>query len=496
MHATPVPDTLGEFAVEHELGRGGSGVVYAAVWGAREVALKVLREDEAATARERERFLAEARHLAKVTHPGVVRVLAVGELPDGRPFLAMERLRGSTLAERLIMQRVSVEHALVLFEQLASAVGALHAAGLVHRDIKPENIMLVRDGGTERIVLLDFGIARGVDDLPSTTTQAGLQRGTPAYMAPERFFGARATVSSDVYETAVVLYVMLTSALPWADPRSPKERMHPRPPSAAGVTLPETLEAALVKALDPEPLHRPATIDALVASVRGAAWDGQTQLAPPTDPGRKAAAGTTERIGAKKVMIAATTLTAFVAAVAVALMVAKQPEKKKVEEEKQEVNEVAAAGSARPERASEASDSKGGPSVTPIPPDAAPVAVADAAPVAAPVAVKPKKKKPRTGSATATGTAAATGAGTGSALAPCRRIAALYCTAEFKDTEGGMAGALCKAMTKNVDDWEKLPPDAAASQETWCRDSYDQMAAAVAERLRQYRAGTGPVKPP
>jgi hypothetical protein len=139
-------------------------------------------------------------------------------------------------------------------------------------------------------------------------------------------------------------------------------------------------------------------------------------------------------------------------------------------------------------------------SITPITPDAAPApaAVADAAPAAdaaaAPVAVKPKKPKKRSGTATATGAGASTSSGSG--LAPCRRIAALYCTAEFKATEGGMAGALCKAMTKNVDDWEKLPPDAAASQETWCRDSYDQMAAAVAERLRQYRAGTGPVKPP
>jgi serine/threonine-protein kinase len=464
VHAAPLPDNLGDFAVEHELGRGGSGVVYAARWGAREVALKVLREDETATAKERERFLAEARNLAKVTHPGVVRVLAVGELPDGRPYLAMERLRGATLAERLMMQRVSPEHALVLFEQLASAVGALHAAGLVHRDIKPENIMLVKDGGVERIVLLDFGIARGVDDLPSTTTQAGLQRGTPAYMAPERFFGARATVSSDVYETAVVLYVMLTRALPWADPRNAKERMSPRPPSALGVRLPPALEEALVKALDPEPLHRPGTIDALVASVRGAAWEGETQLAPP--------APTTVKIaGVRKAVVAVGTVAAFAAAVVVAVVMTKPEERKQ-------------APADHPERASEASESKGAAPavVTPIPPDAAPaadaapVAVADAAP-----APKPKKKK-----------AQKTGSGTGTGTGTCQKIAALYCTDEFKETEGGMAGALCKAMTKNVDDWAKLPGDAAAHQEQWCRDSYDQMAAAVAERLRMWREGTAP----
>ena len=481
MHAAEVPHTLGEFAIEHELGRGGSGVVYAASWGAREVALKVLREDEAATAKERERFLAEARNLAKVTHPGVVRVLAVGELPDGRPFLAMERLRGTTLAERLVMQRVSLEHALVLFEQLAAAVAALHAAGLVHRDIKPENIMLVKDAGVERIVLLDFGIARGVDDLPSTTTQAGLQRGTPAYMAPERFFGARATVSSDVYETAVVLYVMLARTLPWADPRSPKERMSPRPPSAVGVTLPGELEAALVKALDPEPLHRPATIDALVASVRGAGWAGETQLAPPTDPSRRPDGGTTQRVGARGAVLAVGTVAAFAAAVVVALAVKSggtttpaHPEPFDSKTRSGQAESKGAMAAAGPAPAPDAAPATAA--------DAAAAAAADAAPAAVAPKPKPKPKakpKPQPSASTTT-------------LAPCRRLAALYCTPEFKETEGGMAGALCKAMTKNVDDWEKLPPDAAAAQETFCRDSYDQMAAAVAERLRMWREGLGP----
>jgi serine/threonine-protein kinase len=464
------PDTLGEFAVEHELGRGGSGVVYAARWGAREVALKVLREDEAATAKERERFLAEARNLARVTHPGVVRVLAVGELPDGRPYLAMERLRGSTLAERLMMQPVSLERALVLFEQLAAAVAALHAAGLVHRDIKPENIMLVREDGGERIVLLDFGIARGVDDLPSTTTQAGLQRGTPAYMAPERFFGARATISSDVYETAVVLYVMVTSALPWSDPRSPRERMHPRTPSSLGVSLPPALEAALIAALGPDPAHRPETIEALVASVRGAAWEGATQLAP--------AAATTERVGARKVLVAAGTVAAFGAAIVAALVVTRQPARKGTA--MPDAGVVAKAVAEEVEVAAEV-EAAPAPRIEAIPVDAG--VVADAGVV---VRKKTKTKKKRSG----------TGTGTGTGTGPCRRIADLYCTDEFRATEGGMAGALCKAMTKNVDDWEQLPDPARASQETWCRDAYDQMAAAVAERLRQFAAGTGPVPPP
>jgi serine/threonine-protein kinase len=86
--APVAPDNLGEFEIEHELGRGGSGVVYAARHAGRDVALKVLKEDEAATPKEKQRFLSEARNLQRVTHPGVVRVVAVGELPDGRPYLA------------------------------------------------------------------------------------------------------------------------------------------------------------------------------------------------------------------------------------------------------------------------------------------------------------------------------------------------------------------------------------------------------------------------
>lgn len=104
------------------------------------------------------------------------------------------------VAQRLASGTLSRERALDLFDQLATAVQVMHVSGLIHRDLKPENVMLV-DGG-KRAVLLDFGIAKAADAPPSTTTQAGLQRGTPAYMAPERFFGARATKCSDLYELA------------------------------------------------------------------------------------------------------------------------------------------------------------------------------------------------------------------------------------------------------------------------------------------------------
>src|SRR5690348_11431733 len=192
-----LPGQLGDFVIVGVLGTGGSGVVLDARWGHREVALKVLHPTLIATARERAQFLEEARRLQEISHPGVVKVLASGELPDGRPYLAMEKLAGPTLAAKLATGALPLGRAVALFEQLSGAVQALHDRGLVHRDLKPENVVLV---GDSHAVLLDFGIAKALAAPASTTTQDGGVRGTPAYMAPERFFGQPANVSTDVYE--------------------------------------------------------------------------------------------------------------------------------------------------------------------------------------------------------------------------------------------------------------------------------------------------------
>ncbi|HLL22708.1 MAG TPA: serine/threonine-protein kinase, partial [Kofleriaceae bacterium] len=201
-----VPHALGEFRISAVLGRGGSGIVYGATWGPRRVALKVLHEELAGTERVRSQFLAEARALQGISHPSVVKVLGVGELPDGRPYLAMEHLDGETLASVLARGPLALADALSLFDELCEAVGALHAQGLVHRDLKPENVFVVAG---EHAVLLDLGIAKEVAAASSTTTMEGGVRGTPAYMAPERFFGQPAGVTTDIYELAVTLYSML-----------------------------------------------------------------------------------------------------------------------------------------------------------------------------------------------------------------------------------------------------------------------------------------------
>ncbi len=265
-----LPSRLGDFEILGLLGEGGSGLVYAARWGHRDVALKVLHPSLVATPRERERFFFEARVLAEITHPSVVKVLNVGALPDpdGRPYLAMEKLDGETLAARLARGAMGATEAIALFDQLVGAVDALHARGLVHRDLKAENVMLVEGG--RFAVLLDFGIAKELDAPASTVTQDGGIRGTPAYMAPERFFGQPASPHTDIYELAVVLYAMLVGCLPWDVTNDADARLHPHRPSELGVELPGTLETELLRALSTRPESRPASAREFMERIRSA----------------------------------------------------------------------------------------------------------------------------------------------------------------------------------------------------------------------------------
>ena len=264
MEPAHAPSQVGDFRIEGILGQGGSGIVYDAHWGPRRVALKVLHPSLVGTGRERSQFLGEARRLQQITHPSVVKVFAVGELPDGRPYLAMERLEGETLAQVIVRGALPAALALPLFDELAHAVDALHAQGLVHRDLKPENVFIV---GGRHAVLLDFGIAKDLASPASTTTQEGNVRGTPAYMAPERFFGQPAGIATDVYELALVLYAMLAGRLPWDNMMDPEARLAPR--SIEGIA--EPLDIEIRRALSTRAQNRPSGAAALLEAIRTSA---------------------------------------------------------------------------------------------------------------------------------------------------------------------------------------------------------------------------------
>jgi serine/threonine protein kinase len=272
-----VPPALGEFRISAVLGRGGSGIVYDAQWGPRRVALKVLHEELAGTERVRSQFLTEARALQTLQHPGIVKVLGVGELPDGRPYLAMEHLAGETLASVLARGPLPLATAIARFEELCEAVGALHAQGLIHRDLKPENVFVV-DG--EHAVLLDLGIAKEAAAPSSTTTMEGGVRGTPAYMAPERFFGQPAGIATDLYELAVTLYAMLAGRLPWDDLGDPEARLSPRALVEIAPHVPAELDVEIRRALSTRAQNRPPSAAALRAAVRAALGSAASEPSP------------------------------------------------------------------------------------------------------------------------------------------------------------------------------------------------------------------------
>src|SRR5512139_427082 len=218
--------------VERELGAGGMGVVFLARDPAleRAVAVKVLRPEQA-TAAAAERFLREARLLARVRHPNVVQVHQAGEA-DGLFYFVMDRVTGPSLSARLQSGPLPLPETLGVGRDLLAALAAVHQQGVVHRDLKPANTFL-EDG---RALLADFGIARtSSEDRTEPLTRPGQSPGTPDYMAPEQVRGEPATVRTDLYAAGMVLYECATGRR-WpalADPATADWRGVPAALSAA-----------------------------------------------------------------------------------------------------------------------------------------------------------------------------------------------------------------------------------------------------------------------
>ena len=208
---------LGPFRVIGRIGKGGMGVVYR---GRREeadfeqvVALKLVRRgfdfDDV-----RARFLRERRILARLDHPNLAHFIDGGIAPDGRPWFALEFVRGEAVTRWCDAERLDLRARVRLFLDVCAAVQYAHAQLVVHRDLKPANILVDGDG---RVKLLDFGIARLLDDddTAAPTTIAGARLLTPEYAAPEQFGGEAAGVATDVYALGVVLYELIAGTLPY-----------------------------------------------------------------------------------------------------------------------------------------------------------------------------------------------------------------------------------------------------------------------------------------
>jgi serine/threonine protein kinase len=256
--------TIGRYEVEAEVGRGAIGVVYRALDPElrRVVAVKtyVLPPglDDAQRSEFRARIRREAQAAAALAHRGIVTVYDVGENPsDGTPFLAMEFVPGKSLADIVDENgRLPLDRVKAIAAELADALGAAHAAGIVHRDVKPANI-LVRDGDGA-VKIADFGVARVAS---STLTRTGSSIGSPAYMSPEQIRGAHVDGRSDLFSLAGVLYESLTGKRPFAGDEISEvvySVVHgtPVPVSRLDPTLPTSLDEFFERALAKEPGDR------------------------------------------------------------------------------------------------------------------------------------------------------------------------------------------------------------------------------------------------
>lgn len=209
------PDAFGPYRMLRVLGEGGMGVVYLAerVDVGGQVAIKVLRDAWLSPAR-RERFRAEQRTLAQLHHPGIAQLHGAGTLPDGTPWFVMEYVEGVSLTAHCRAARLPLAERLRLFRAVCDAVQHAHLHAVIHRDLKPSNILVTPDGAVK---LLDFGIAKQLDDLETSAdqTRTGMRLMTPAYAAPEQIGGGRVGTRTDVYALGVTLYELLAGRLPF-----------------------------------------------------------------------------------------------------------------------------------------------------------------------------------------------------------------------------------------------------------------------------------------
>jgi len=258
--------TIGDFTVDSRLSAGGFGAVYRAHdrRSGEEIAVKVLHAHLAANLGTVARFEREFRAAASLAHPGIVKVVADGRLPDGRPWFAMELLQGRELEEQLRAGgRCSPASCVRIIREVAEALAVAHGHGIIHRDIKASNVFLTAD----RIVLLDFGVAKLLD-LDEQLTQTGTTVGTPASMAPEQARGSQVDARTDVYGLGALLFHMLTGTKPFSGHETHEMRFlhqharRPRPSSRA--MIPDVFDAIVSKAMAIDPEARYQTPQALV----------------------------------------------------------------------------------------------------------------------------------------------------------------------------------------------------------------------------------------
>ncbi len=297
---------VGDYTVESMLGQGGCARVYLARHNRlkRNVALKVLRGGQSVTPEQKRRFELEAATLAKLNHPGIVRVYEIGEFEKGN-FIALEFLEGGSLDQWMKGRPMPPRVAAVLVQKLATIIQIAHEAGVLHRDLKPANILMavpptVQEGQTiqfpeslaELARVSDFGLARYIGE--EGHTQMGEVVGTPSYMAPEQASGLNQDhgPATDVYSLGAILYETLTGRPPFQAPTGLATillvmKQDPVAPCRLNPLVPRDLQTICLKCLSKDPAKRYPTAKALAADLQ--AWiDGRPIAARPAGNFEKA----------------------------------------------------------------------------------------------------------------------------------------------------------------------------------------------------------------
>lgn len=254
------------YELESKIGSGGMGTV----WKAKDrlldrtVAVKLLHDALASDGVSAERFRREARAAASLAHPNLAAVHDTGEVADGEaesgiPFIVMEYVHGESLHDVLQRQGpLPVDDVVRIARSILAALGHVHERGLVHRDIKPANVLFDSQTGIAKVV--DFGIAKGVDDGTVLTGTSSLI-GTASYMSPEQLHGGHATPASDLYAVGCLLYCCLAGEPPFGGATAVTIAMHhlndPVPPLRSRRSdVPAALDAVVMRALEKDPAHR------------------------------------------------------------------------------------------------------------------------------------------------------------------------------------------------------------------------------------------------
>ncbi len=278
------------FVLTNIIGKGGMGIVFRAVQRPvdRYVAVKILRPIYCEDERALKRFESEARIIAALRHPNVVKLIDFGWSPEGLPYIVTELLSGLPLSERLDGRPWCEGRVVWLLREICDALAEAHAKGIVHRDLKPSNIFIERIQGPEQVKILDFGIAKLLA-CPGVAV-AGTVIGTPAYMAPEQKLGSPVDTRADLYSLGLIAYELLVGQGAMVDEAGARISGHFRamPPismeSGPMLTVSPGLRALILQLLAESPSDRPASVHTICDGLRRLSHR-TTSVFGSTDPG-------------------------------------------------------------------------------------------------------------------------------------------------------------------------------------------------------------------